>query len=150
MSAKRLREESGYSLVEVMVSILILAIAIIPMVGMFDMGLNAATRSGDYDRARTLAGEKLEEIRALPYNKPGSPSDSAVEKYPPGTPVADTQGKFTRTVTTRYFVENPTTQNLEEAANSPAQPMMRISVTVTWSAGNSYTTTGFVASGVGS
>jgi prepilin-type N-terminal cleavage/methylation domain-containing protein len=144
------REESGYSLVEVMVSIMILSLAIIPMVGMFDMGLNAASRSGDYDRARTLANEKLEEIRALPYNKPGSPSDSAVEKYPPGTPVADTQGKFTRTVTTKFFVENPTTQNFEEAANSPAQPMMRVTVTVNWPEGNSYTTTGFVASGLGS
>ena len=31
MSAKRLHEESGYSLVEVIASIIILAIAIIPM-----------------------------------------------------------------------------------------------------------------------
>ena len=36
---ERFKSESGYSLVEVMVSIMILAIAIIPMVGMFDLGL---------------------------------------------------------------------------------------------------------------
>ncbi len=149
MFAERLREESGYSLVEVMASIMILALAIIPMVSMFDMALNAATRGSDYDRARTLANEKLEEIRALPYNQPGGAADSAVEKYTPGTSVPDTQGKFTRTVTTKFFVENPTTQNFEEAANSPTQPMMRVTVTVGWG-GNSYTTTGFVASGVGS
>jgi Tfp pilus assembly protein PilV len=149
MLADRLREEAGYSLVEVMASIMILSLAIIPMVAMFDMGLRAATKGSDYDKARTLANEKLEEIRALPYNKPGSPADSVVEKFQPGTPVSDTQGKFTRTVTTKFFVENPITQNFEEAADSPAQPMMRVTVTVSWGS-NSYTATGFVASGVGS
>ncbi len=48
---KRLKDETGYSLVEVIASIIILSIAIIPMVGMFDMGLNAATSSGNYDTA---------------------------------------------------------------------------------------------------
>jgi Tfp pilus assembly protein PilV len=151
MFARRLREESGYSLVEVMASIMILALAIIPMVSMFDMALNVAARGSDYNMARTLANDKLEEIRALPYNKPGDAADSVVEKYPPGTDVADTpQSGFTRTVTTKYFVEDPTDGNIEEAANSPTQPMMRATATVTWGEGESYTTTGFVASGLGS
>ena len=49
MFRRRLREESGYTLVEVMVSIMILAIAILPMAGMFEMGLNSVTASGSYD-----------------------------------------------------------------------------------------------------
>ena len=36
-------EESGYSLVEVMASIVLLSIAIIPMVAMFDVGLRTVT-----------------------------------------------------------------------------------------------------------
>ena len=67
MSAKRLKDESGYSLVEVMVSIMILTIAIIPMVGMFDMGLNAATRGSNYDKARALAKKQLEQAQSLSY-----------------------------------------------------------------------------------
>ena len=59
--------EAGYSLVEVMVSIMILAIAILPMVGMFDMGLNAATKGSNYDKARTLANLKLEQAKSLPF-----------------------------------------------------------------------------------
>ena len=145
-----MREEAGYSLVEVMASIMILTIAIIPMVGMFDMALNAATRGSDYDKARTLANGKLEEIRALPYDTPGSPADSVVELFPPGTPVNGSQGSLTYTVTTTYFTENPDTGNLEPADNAPTRPMMRIAVTVTWGGSNSFTTTGFVAAGLGS
>src|SRR3712207_2198551 len=64
---RRLREESGYSLVEVMVSIIILAIAIIPMMTMFDMGLQGATTNSNYDKARTLANLKLEQAKNLPF-----------------------------------------------------------------------------------
>ncbi len=61
------KEERGYSLIEVMVSIMILAIAIIPLVAMFDMGLNAASRASNYDKARALAKEQLESAQSLPY-----------------------------------------------------------------------------------
>ena len=64
---RRLNDQSGYSLVEVMASIMILAIAIIPMVGMFDMGLNAATRGSNYDKARALAKKQLEQAESLSY-----------------------------------------------------------------------------------
>ena len=67
MFRKRLKNEAGYSLVEVMVSIIILAIAILPMVGMFDMGLNSATAGSQYDKARALANLKLEEAKSLPF-----------------------------------------------------------------------------------
>src|ERR671916_1993818 len=65
---ERLRQSGGYSLVEVMASIVILSIAIIPMVGMFDMGLKSATASSKYDEARALANEKLEQAKSLPYD----------------------------------------------------------------------------------
>ena len=64
---KRLRDEAGYSLVEVMVSILLLSIAIIPMVAMFDVGLNTATRASNYDKARSLAKKQMEIAQSLPY-----------------------------------------------------------------------------------
>jgi prepilin-type N-terminal cleavage/methylation domain-containing protein len=82
---KRLREESGYSLVEVMVSIMLLAIAILPMAGMFDMGLNAATASGNYDTARALANLKLEQAKSLPYEtvRTNFPSEAASNKGAP-------------------------------------------------------------------
>ena len=68
MPAKRLRGESGYSLVEVMVAIMIMAVALLPMPAMFDMGLHSTTVGSNYDRARMLANMKLEEAKNLPYN----------------------------------------------------------------------------------
>src|SRR5918998_29778 len=88
---KRLREESGYTLVEVVVAIVILAVAILPMFGMFDMGLNAATQSSHYDKARTLANLKMEEAKSMPFvdvkdNFPvnGSTPDTATGYYDSG------------------------------------------------------------------
>src|SRR5918996_4894234 len=67
MPVKRLRKDSGYSLVEVMASIIILTLAILPMVGMFDMGLQTATRGSNYDKSRALANLKLEEAKSLTF-----------------------------------------------------------------------------------
>jgi prepilin-type N-terminal cleavage/methylation domain-containing protein len=129
----------GYSLVEVLVAIAILSLAILPMVGMFDAALRAATLGGNYDKARALANEKLEEIRALPYRDPGGAADSVTEKYPPATPTSGKRGIFTYTVQTKFVdasFSNPT--------ESPPTAQMRVEVEVEWQ-GKSYTTTGFVA-----
>jgi prepilin-type N-terminal cleavage/methylation domain-containing protein len=143
----RLKNEVGYSMVEVLVAIMILAIAILPMVGMFDAGLRASVVSSNYDKARMLANERLEKVRALPYNRPGGAADSAVEIYPPGTPVSGTSGIFSYTVTTTYWKESGGSVVADTSNNSLVKPMMRVVVSVTWGGTNSYTTTGFTASG---
>ena len=62
------KEERGYTLIEVMVAIVVLTIAIIPMISMFDMSLKVATKGSDYDKARALANLKLEEAKSLPFS----------------------------------------------------------------------------------
>jgi hypothetical protein len=84
MPAKRLGEEYGYSLVEVMASIMIMVLAILPMMAMFDMGLNSATTGSNYDKSRTLANLKLEQAKNMSF-------DSFRDNFPlaagdPGTP----------------------------------------------------------------
>ncbi len=113
---KRLKNESGYSLVEVMVAIMLLAIAIIPMVGMFDAGLRAAVLGGNYDKARALANEELEEIKALPYSSPdpepaSGTANSVLEIYPPGTRscTGPVDPAFGCQVQTRYAALNSST-----------------------------------------
>ena len=146
MLAKHLKEETGYSLVEVIVAIIILAIAIIPMVGMFDMGLRASAAGSNYDKARMLATERLEKVKALPYYKPDPAANSAVEIYHPGTPVSGTSGIFSYTVTTTYWRETEGAITADASDNSVVKPMMQVVVRVTWS-GKSYETTGFTALG---
>lgn len=132
------KNETGYSLVEVLVSILILTAAIIPMVSMFDTGLKTAVLGGNYDGARALANQKMEEIKALPYNKPGGVADSAVEKYSPGTTISDTSDIYTWTVQTTFVSETFSTSTTEKGR-------MRVVVTVTWDGNSkSITTTGLV------
>lgn len=131
---------------------MILTIAILPMVSMFDAGLRAAAVGSNYDKARALANEKLEEIKALPYRDPDTPAvaDSILEKYKPvnepgasegglgpGSPVSGTKGIFSYTVTTRYVQQDFNT--LPSAAIRTS--FIRVEVRVSWQ-GNSVAVTG--------
>jgi hypothetical protein len=50
-----------------MVAMVVLTVAVVPMVGMFDAAIGAADTSSDYDKARTCAVQKLEHLKSLPY-----------------------------------------------------------------------------------
>ena len=50
-----------------MVAMVVLTIAVVPMVGMFEAAIRAVNASGDYDEARTCAVQKLEQVKSLPY-----------------------------------------------------------------------------------
>ena len=144
---KRLSDESGYSLVEVIASILVMAIAIIPMVAMFDTGLNLATSGSNYDKARMLADANLERVRSLSYSQ-------ARITYTPtnATPVAGPivpcnesmlpageQAVFDCDVETTYVDGelNPSSTSINR---------MLMVVTVTWGPNDTtYTTSGLVA-----
>ncbi len=144
---KRLENEAGYSLVEVIVSILLLSIAIIPMVAMFDMGLKTATRGSTYDKARAVANGSMENIKATPYNRSGTAAlDSVVERYAPGAdhacPVSVPTG-FTCAIRTRYA--NPTFTSFQD---SPQTPQMEVVVRVGWQ-GEERIRTAAVVSGSG-
>lgn len=132
--AGRFRSEAGYSLVEVMVAIMLLTLAIIPMVSMFDAGLRAAVLGSNYDKARALANERLEEVKALPY-------EEVVSRYAPGPPTSETRGIFTYTVETTYMSLD--TSGISEG--SRAGSMMKVEVEVRWEDNNSYSTTGLVS-----
>ncbi len=138
---KLFKNESGYSLVEVMVSIMILGIAIIPMVGMFDTGLKTATTGSNYDKARTLANQQMERVKNLSYSQ-------VVVDYPPPTPackVSLPQG-FTCQMNTYYLDEANNFQRPTPALTSGK--VMEIVVTINWDGGSKeYKTTGLKAKG---
>ena len=154
---KRLKDESGYSLVEVMASIVILTIAIIPMVGMFDAGLNAANRSGNYDKARAFANERLERIKTMSYadvrsNFPVASSTpdetgnytSSAQRVPAGVGLP---AGSTYTVVKHYVYVDSDTSPPSLADSTTDRRMIRVTLIVNWS-GNSYTATGVVAGGL--
>ncbi len=132
-----MRDEAGYSMMEVLAAIVILSLAIIPMVGMFDAALRSAVLGGNYDKGRALANEKLEEAKALPY-------DGVVEVYPPGT--RDCSGAvepgFDCEVRTAYA----SLGNAAVVTGDRSGTMMQVTVTVSWD-GSSTSTTGLVSKG---
>jgi prepilin-type N-terminal cleavage/methylation domain-containing protein len=127
-SIRRTVEESGYSLVEVLVAMVVLTVAIVPMVGMFDAAIRTANASGDYDEARTCAVQKLEQAKSLPYeavegglqNGVCEPSGFAYEMAarPVGTDLGDGSGE---------------------------EGLLMVTVTVDWGGGNSYDVSGVVS-----
>ncbi|MDP9437349.1 MAG: prepilin-type N-terminal cleavage/methylation domain-containing protein [Actinomycetota bacterium] len=167
MIRKLFREESGYSLVEVMVSIFILTAAIIPMVGMFDMGLKTATTSGNYDTARAFANTKLEQAKSLSYTTvkdqfPGtSATPSNITLTPGSSPTISTDpdvssnfptvpSDFRYSVSKRYLtLPNPdataTNATLTDGGSTDLTGIIELTVTVRWGSDNSYSTTGVVS-----
>jgi Tfp pilus assembly protein PilV len=123
-------------MVEVLAAIVILSIAIIPMFTMFDTGLRTAVLGSNYDEARALANEKLEEVKALSYTE-------ARDRYkPPNSPnpcvPPSPNSAFDCEVETRYL-----DSNLENPTTGPATSYMSVEVTVSWDGGdNEITTTG--------
>lgn len=124
--------EGGYSLIEAVVAILILAVAILPMASMFDSALTMSQSGGDYDKARALADRTLEEIRALDYEK-------AVEEYESGTLSNCTSGKFLCEVEAE-FVDGDLAPTLD------SKTRMLVAVEVEWD-GKTYETSGLIAAG---
>jgi prepilin-type N-terminal cleavage/methylation domain-containing protein len=79
---KLLGNEAGYSMVEVMVSIMIMAIAILPMIAMFDMGLSSTTMGSNYDKARMLANLKMEQAKNLPFDSGDDAFQDVKDNFP--------------------------------------------------------------------
>lgn len=133
-----LKSESGYSLPEVMVSIIILAIAIIPMVGMFDAGLRAAVVGSNYDKGRALAKKQLEIAQSLPYgtvktNLPNAPCtfDSTGLCVSADRTDSDAQfSNFRYTIRKQYVTLN--VAGTEFVASDRDRGLMRVTVTVGW------------------
>ena len=160
---KRLNNEAGYTLIEVMVAITLLTIAIIPMFSMFDMGLKSATTSDNYDEARSLANAKLEQAKSLPYDtvRTSFPSEATSGNGAPDSSGSITSSSVTNsqdslvpeglsyTVTKQYLQQPPVTPTSSSASytnsNSATDTkLLKVTVTVSWS-GKTYQTSGVVA-----
>lgn len=116
-------------MVEVLAAIIILSLAILPMVSMFDAGLRAAVLGGNYDKARMMANSELESAKALGY-----PAIESVNDCPD-------QGEFKCTL-----VKTPINAELEEPPTSSGKAGYKLEVTVEWGSSD-YTATGVVVRG---
>jgi len=147
-----------------MASIMILSIAIIPMVGMFDMGLTSASTSGNYDTARAFANKKLEQAKSLPYDNASTSVTDVEDNFPFTAPTTHpTNGSNTASITAsseagvpngfsytarkRYLQMNTSGATTNLTASGTDNGLIEVTVTVSWGSSNAYTTTGVVGRG---
>jgi type II secretory pathway pseudopilin PulG len=120
----RLRGESGFTLIEAVTAMVILAGLAAAMAGLLTSALSAHKLSRERTIADQAALEHLEYIRRLPYDDVG-----VVLGNPPGVVVASktvTLTGFQATVTTQIqYVDDPTPTSYETTAN-----YKRVTVTV--------------------
>jgi hypothetical protein len=100
----------------------------VPMVGMFDAAIGAADASADYDKARTCAVQRLEQLKSLPYE--------AVEGGPQGG-VCNPSG-FGYTIAAQSI-------GTDLGDGSGEEGLMMVTVTVDWDGDNSYVVSGVVS-----
>jgi hypothetical protein len=111
-----------------MVAMVVLTVAVVPMVGMFDAAIGAADASADYDKARTCAVQKLEHLKSLPYD--------AVDGGLQGG-VCDPSG-FGYTIATQSI-------GTDLGDGSREEGLTMVTVTVDWDGGESYGVSGVVS-----
>src|SRR5215217_4780978 len=144
---RRLRDETGYSLVEVMASIILLTLAILPMAGMFDMGLNSATSGSNYDKSRALANLKMEEAKSLPFADVESNFPEAGNTTPfDSAPLTEADYPNFKYKVEKQYMQKPTEEIpgwVEEPGGTPTN-LIKIKVTVQWADGKEYSTFGLV------
>ena len=143
---RRAVRESGYSLMEVLVAIAILSLAILPMVGMFDMGLQTATKGSSYDKSRALANLKMEEAKNLSFAEVRNnfPEAGNTTPFDSAWLTEDDFPNFEYEVKKEYM-QLPTEEIPEWEPSGTPTNLIRITVTVRWADGNEYTTFGLVS-----
>jgi hypothetical protein len=139
---------------------MLLTIALLPMVGMFDMGIKSATSSGNYDKARALSNLKMEEAKSLPFvdldnNFPvnGSTPDATTGYYDSGFiavsgPASADFTNFEYRVEKQYMkqpdhtLDDPSGNFVECTPLNGCTPptnLIRVTVTVRWLADDGVT-----------
>lgn len=63
----KISEEAGFTLVEAMIAMSILAVGLLGVIGMFTTSIGGNAFGGNMTQAATLAQEKLEDLRIEPY-----------------------------------------------------------------------------------
>jgi type IV pilus assembly protein PilV len=103
---KGIGRNRGYTIVEVLIGIVLLSFGILAVAQMQVMTMNSNKLANQKTTAVTLAQDKAEYFRTIPYSTIGN------------NPLSDTVGSYTRS----WVVEN----------NTPANNLKRVTITVSW------------------
>jgi prepilin-type N-terminal cleavage/methylation domain-containing protein len=122
-----MKNRSGLSLIEVMIAVMVLSFAVATFAPLYPISMRMRSKGENVTRATTLAQQKIEQVRALPYTSltfSRLQSNSVIDASPNSSPYSFTtvdglasklpQGTGTLTL------------------SNPATDLTRVDVTITW------------------
>jgi type IV pilus assembly protein PilV len=122
-----MKNRSGFTLIEVMIAVLILSFAVAVFAPLYPLSMRMRSKAENVTRATTLAQQKIEQVRALPYSTvtySGLRANSLIDASPNSSPYSFT----TVDGLASKLPEGTGTLTL----STPATDLMQVDVTVTW------------------
>ena len=105
----------GFSLLELIIAVGVLAIGLVGILQIFPVGLRASRRAGTITRAAFLAQNKMEEVKMAGFD--------AITELPPRMPLSGSESDFEWEI----FIEDVALDGLESSDD-----MRKVIITVSW------------------
>ncbi len=74
--------QSGTTLIETLIALLILSVVAISVLGMFSQGMQLNASGADYTALTNVAKDELEALLSMPYSDPTNPGNTAYDLAP--------------------------------------------------------------------
>lgn len=130
------KNDAGLTLVEVMISLVVLLVAALGVAAAFPVGLVASRQGEDITRAAHLAQEKIEQLRAVGYGTlRGQLQDFGGASYPNQSITIGDGQAFTRSTRIACWTWSSGQNRYVEAAapfTTPCTSLLAVRVRVTW------------------
>ncbi len=117
----------GFSLLELIIAIGVLAIGLVGVLQIFPVGLRASHRAGMLTKAAFLAQNKMEEVKMAGFD--------AIANIPPEILLSGTDDDFEWEI----FIDDPALEGLESS-----DEMKKVTITVSWTERNRQRTKDFI------
>ncbi len=115
MGHGRWKSKNGFSLLELIIAIAVLAIGLVGVLQIFPVGLRASLRAGMVTKAAFLAKNKTEEVKMSGFD--------AITELPPKIPLSGSDGDFDWDIS----IEKINLEGLESDGNT-----RKITVRISW------------------
>jgi prepilin-type N-terminal cleavage/methylation domain-containing protein len=121
-------DNKGFSLLELIIAIAVLAVGLVGVLQIFPIGLRASQRAGMMTKAAFLAQNKIEDVKLAGFD--------AITELPPKIPLSGKDGDFEWSIKIDDV-------NLEGVENS--SEMRKVTVILTWPERNTTRSKDFIA-----
>ncbi|MFA5388481.1 MAG: prepilin-type N-terminal cleavage/methylation domain-containing protein [Candidatus Omnitrophota bacterium] len=120
-------DKRGFSLLELIIAIAVLAVGLIGVLQIFPIGLRASQRAGMMTKASFLAQNKIEDVKLAGFE--------AITELPPKIPLSGRDGDFDWSIE----IDNVSLEGVESGAD-----MRKVTLTVSWPERNTVRSKDFI------